>query len=125
MSKAKSAVDFDKAADRPDRPKPTNRISTPYELVAAHGVSNPDVTVDQTTRIHETAADKEAIAAGATKPGEIGEGRDVSYETGAESAARREAHVLAKRKETEAIFDSHRKYSANFPYAKNPKFKQA
>ena len=125
MSKPKSAADFDQAADRPDRPTPTNRISTPYAVVEAHGVPNPGVTVDQTNRKHELASDREGIAAGAIKPGEIGEDRSVSYEPGLESAARREAHVKTKRKETEAIFDAHRKYSAKYPYAKNPKFKQS
>ena len=99
MSKPKSAADFDQAADRPDRPMPTNRISTPYAVVEAHGVPNPGVTVDQTNRKHELASDREGIAAGAIKPGEIGEDRSVSYEPGLESAARREAHVKTKREE--------------------------
>ena len=41
MSKLKAAVDFDKAAERPDRPKVTNRISTPYEIVEAHRRGQP------------------------------------------------------------------------------------
>jgi hypothetical protein len=88
-------------------------------------VVNPDTTKPQFERKHEVAADKAAIAAGAHKPGTIKADRSVFYERGEDSAARRAAHVLAKRKETEAIFDSHRKFSAKFPYAKNPKFKKA
>jgi hypothetical protein len=114
MSKPKSAVDFDQAADRPDRPKPTNRIPTPYAVVEAHGVPIPGVTVDQPNRKHEPASEKEGIAAGAIKTGEIGEDRSVSYETGAESAARRATHVLTKRQETEAIFNLHRKSAPGF-----------
>jgi hypothetical protein len=121
----KYATDTDSTAGRNDRPTPTNRVSTPYEVVKAHGVESPDFTKSQTIRSHELATDKAAIAAGAHKPGKIEADRSACYEKGEDSAARRAAHVLAKRRETEAIFDSHRKYSAKFPYAKNPKFKKA
>jgi hypothetical protein len=47
---------------------------------------------------------KDAIAAGAHKPGTIKDDRSVWYERGEESAARRAAYVLAKRKETEKTF---------------------
>jgi hypothetical protein len=87
-------------------------------------VVNPDTTKPQFERKHETVADKAAISAGANKPGTIKADRPVFYERGGDSAARRAAHVLAKRRETETIFDSHRKYSAKFPYAKNSKFKK-
>jgi hypothetical protein len=110
----KRAVDFDSAAERSERPKPTNRVPTPYERQEAHGVGDSDLsfTPDQTTRKHETAATKDSIAAGATKPGDIGDDRSVFYETGAESAERRAAHVLAKRKETADLFAANRKASS-------------
>jgi hypothetical protein len=120
-----AATELNRAADRPERVNPSNREQVKYNVVEAHGVTNPDFTKDQTTRSHELVDDNGAIKAGASKPGTIGNDRSLFYETGAESAKRRAEHVLAKRKETEAIFDSHRKYAAKFPYAKNPKFKQS
>jgi hypothetical protein len=95
MSKARTAVDFDQGAERPDRPKPTNRISAPYELVEAHGVSNPDVTVDQTNRKHEVASDKEWIAQGQIIPGE----------PGSKNPERRYASIDRNKKATEASFE--------------------
>ena len=121
----KKAVDFDSAAERPERSKPTHREPVHYNCVEADGVKNPDTTINQTERSHEVAADKDAIKAGAVKPGKIGDDRSVFYERGEESAKRRAADVMAKRKETEAIFDSHRKLAAKFPYDKNPGFKKS
>jgi hypothetical protein len=109
MSKKKSATDFDQASERPSRPKPTNRISTPYECVEAHGVGADDLdfTKDQTERRHELPSDNgAAIKAGAIKPGTIDDDRSLWYERGEESAKRRADHVLAKRRETEKLFDS-------------------
>jgi hypothetical protein len=119
----KKAVDKDASADRPTRPTPTHREPVQYICSESRGEANPDTTKPQFERKHETAATKDSIKAGAIKPGTIGDDRSVSYETGAESAKRREAHVMAKRKETEAIFDSHRKFAAKYPYTKNAKFK--
>ena len=96
-----------------------------YTCVEADGVKNPDTTIDQTERSHEVAADKDAMKAGAVKLGEIGDDRSVFCEKGEESAKRRATHVLAKRKETEAILDGHRIFAAKFPYAKISKFKKS
>ena len=103
MSKLKAAVDFDKAAERPDRPKVTNRISTPYEIVEAHGVVNPGTTVPQFKRSHEQANDPEAISQGAILPGE----------DGVDNAKRRFLAIHKRRKETEAAFDENRKKSSS------------
>ena len=96
MSKPKSAVDFDQAADRPDRPKPTNRISTPYAVVEAHGVPNLGVTVDQTNCNHELASDNTSIA----------QGQIIAGEPGSADAERRYASIDRNRKATEAAFDA-------------------
>jgi hypothetical protein len=111
----KKAVNKDDSADRPSRPTPTHRDGVAYQTVEAHGVTNPGTTVDQTVRSHEEAKDPAAKAAGAID----------CYEPGLANAKRREAHVMAKRAETAAIFDSHRKSAPGYPYAKNSKFKKS
>jgi hypothetical protein len=121
----KAATELNRAAERPERVNPSNREQVKYNVVPAHGVESPEYTKGQTTRKHEVCADKDAIKAGAHKPGTIGADRSVSYEVGADSAKRRAEHVQAKRKETEATFDSHRKFAAKYPYAKNPGFKKS
>jgi hypothetical protein len=103
MSKEKSATDFDQAAERPSRPKPTNRVSTPYNVVEAHGVTNPEFTKDQHVRKHEQASDKDEIA----------KGQIVVGEDGADAAKRRFKAIHDRRKETAATFDKHRKKSSS------------
>jgi hypothetical protein len=92
----------DKSADRPDRQTPTGRVSTPYEVVKAHGVESPDFTEDQTTRSHSEAKDPEAIAQGAFVPGE----------DGVDGAKRRFAAIHKRRQETAATFAANRKKSS-------------
>jgi hypothetical protein len=111
----KAATELNQAADRPVRVNPSNREEVRYLAVPAHGVENPDYTKDQTVRSHEEANDPAAKAAGAIACGE----------DGMANAKRRAAHVMAKRRETEAIFDSHRKFAAKYPYTKNSAFKKA
>jgi hypothetical protein len=113
MSNIKKAVDKDASADRPSRPTPTHRDGVAYNCVEARGETSPETTKPQFERKHEFAVDKDATKAGAIVPGE----------TGLANAKRRAAHVTAKRKETEAVFDSHRKFAAKYPYAKNAKFR--
>jgi hypothetical protein len=112
MSKEKSATDFDQASERPSRPKPTNRISTPYNLVEADGVKSPGTTKSQFQRSHELAATSEAKSQGAIVAGKIGDGC-VDSEPGFANAARRTASVMANRRATEKLFDSHRKKSSS------------
>jgi hypothetical protein len=73
----KKAADFDSAAERPERSRPTHREPVHYNCVEADGVKNPDTTRTQFERKHETPADKDAIAAGAHKPGTISDDRSV------------------------------------------------
>jgi hypothetical protein len=110
----KAATELNRAAERPGRVNPSNREQVKYNVTEARS-ENPEYTKDQTVRSHEEAKDPAAKAAGAIACGE----------DGFANAKRREAHVMAKRKETEAIFDSHRKSAPGFPYAKNSAFKKA
>ncbi len=96
MSKAKSAVDFDQAAERPSRPTPTGRVSTPYQCMEAHGATDITYTPDQTTRRHEEAKDPAAKAQGAIVPGE----------NGMANGKRRFAAIHKRRQETAAAFDA-------------------
>jgi hypothetical protein len=98
-SSTKTAVDFDKSAERPTREKPTHREPVQVNVVPAHGVTNPDLTPDQTTRSHSEAKDPAAKAQGAIVPGE----------DGLDNAKRRSAAIIKRRKETEAVFAANRK----------------
>jgi hypothetical protein len=103
MIKAKSAVDFDQAAERPSRPTPTGRVSTPYQCVEAHGATDITYTPDQTTRRHEEAKDPAAKSQGAITPGE----------DGMDNAKRRFQAIHKRRQETAAPFDRNRKKSSS------------
>ena len=92
----KAATELNRAADRPERPNPSNREQVHYNVVPGHGATDITYTPEQTTRSHEEAKDPEAIRQGAFVPGE----------DGVDGAERRAAHVLAKRKETEKAFDA-------------------
>jgi len=98
MSNTKKAVK-DASAERPSRPMPTHREPVQCNVVEARGEANTDYTPDQTTRSHSEAKDPEAIAQGATVPGEDGM-----------SDSMRRAKAISKRRlETAAIFQSLRK----------------
>jgi hypothetical protein len=89
----------DQSADRPTRPFPTHREPVQCNVVEARGEANPGYTPDQTTRSHSEARDPEAIAQGATVPGEDGM-----------SDSMRRAKAISKRRlETAATFQSLRK----------------
>jgi hypothetical protein len=98
----KTAVSTDKSADRTDRPAPSHRTPTPYEVVSAHGVTDLDYTKDQTNRCHEEATDPAAKAQGAITPGE----------DGMDNAKRRFQSIHKRRQETAAVFEANRKKSS-------------
>jgi hypothetical protein len=92
----KAATELNQAADRPERPNPSNREEIKYIAVPAHGVESPDFTPDQTTRSHSEAKDSAAKSQGAI----------ACDEPGMDNAKRRFAAIHQRRKETEKAFDA-------------------
>jgi hypothetical protein len=90
-----AATELNRAAERPGRPNPSNREEVKCISVPAHGVENPGVTPDQTTRSHSEANDPKAKAQGAIL------GKD-----GLDDGKRRFAAIHQRRKETEKAFDA-------------------
>jgi hypothetical protein len=89
----------------------SNREKVGNIVVEAHGVTNPDFTPDQTERSHSDV--DSGSKAGGHKSREVKESvaaeRHVQGEPGFVEAGRRSAAVQSRRRETEKVFDSHRK----------------
>jgi hypothetical protein len=96
--------------NNPDRVV-SNREKVGNIVVEAHGVPNPDTTPEQFERRHEDV--DSGSKSGGHKPREVKDSsvaeRHVQGEPGFVEAGRRSAAVQSRRRETEKVFDSHRK----------------